>query len=187
MAWYTLATAALARHLPGSKNRTEAPVQRNEPGTPAAAPAAPAPPAAAPETPVVAAPRKQAAAAGSQRVLVIDDDAVTLLVISAALRDAGYEVIEARDGAEGLSLFHSKRVAAVVTDLVMPNHGGLETVKELRRKDPTVRIIVVSGVTGGSAEYLRTAVRFGADRVLPKPVDLRELIAMLAGLLAQTP
>jgi len=182
MAWYTLATAALARHLPGSKNRTEAPVQRNEPGTAAVS----ATPVAAPETPA-AAPRKQAAAAGSQRVLVIDDDAVTLLVISAALRDAGYEVIEARDGAEGLSLFHSKRVAAVVTDLVMPNHGGLETVKELRRKDPTVRIIVVSGVTGGSAEYLRTAVRFGADRVLPKPVDLRELLAMLAGLLAQTP
>ena len=195
MAWYTLATAALARHLPGSKNRTEAPVQKNEPGTPAtsAAPGSPATPAAAPARPVsavetpAATPRKQAVAAGSQRVLVIDDDAVTLLVISAALRDAGYDVIEARDGAEGLSLFHSKRVAAVVTDLVMPNHGGLETVKELRRKDPTVRIVVVSGVTGGSAEYLRTAVRFGADRVLPKPVDLRELIAMLAGLLAQTP
>jgi DNA-binding response OmpR family regulator len=169
MAWYTLATAALARHLPGSsKHRTEAPSQKNEPGT------------NEPKT-------TPAPAAGSQRVLVIDDDAVTLLVISAALRDAGYEVVEARDGAEGLSLFHSKRAAAVVTDLVMPNHGGLQTVKDLRRADPTVRIVVVSGVTGGSAEYLRTAVRFGADRVLPKPVDLRELLAMLAGLLAQTP
>jgi DNA-binding response OmpR family regulator len=160
MAWFTDATAALTRHLPGMKRQAEARSEKTNGGT-------------------VVNP-------GSHRVLVIDDDAVTLLVISAALRDAGYDVVEARDGAEGLSLFHSQRAAAVVTDLVMPNHGGLETVKELRRLDPTVRIVVVSGVTGGSAEYLRTAVRFGADRVLPKPVDLRELTAMLAGLLAQS-
>src|SRR5262245_39181528 len=122
MAWFTFATAALGRHLPGAK-RADTQGERTNGET------APAP--------------------ASGRILVIDDDPVTLLVISAALRDAGYEVVEARDGAEGLSLFRARRPAAIVTDLVMPNRGGLETVKELRRADPTVRIIVISGVTGG--------------------------------------
>lgn len=121
----------------------------------------------------------------SRRIIVIDDDGVTRLVLSAALRDAGYEVAEFGDGAEGLAAFRQRPADLVITDLVMPQQGGLETVRELRRTDPTVRILVVSGVTGASAEHLRTAVRLGADRVLPKPIDLGELVAMVAGLLAE--
>jgi DNA-binding response OmpR family regulator len=56
-------------------------------------------------------------------------------------------------------------------------------VREIRQSDPKVRILVVSGVIGSSAEHLRAAVRLGADRVLPKPVNLPELLAMVAGLL----
>ena len=74
----------------------------------------------------------------------------------------------------------------MISDLVMPQHGGLETVREIRQSDPKVRILVVSGVIGSSAEHLRTAVRFGADRVLPKPVNLPELLTMVAGLLNRT-
>src|SRR5262249_61534558 len=74
----------------------------------------------------------------------------------------------------------------VISDLVMPQHGGLETVRELRQTDPRVRILVVSGVIGSSAEHLRTAVRLGADRVLPKPVNLKELLAMVNGLLGRS-
>ncbi len=121
----------------------------------------------------------------SRRIIVIDDDGVTRLVLSAALRDAGYEVAEFGDGAEGLAAFRQRPADLVITDLVMPQQGGLETVRELRLADPTVRILVVSGVIGASAEHLRTAVRLGADRVLPKPIDLGELVAMVAGLLAE--
>jgi CheY-like chemotaxis protein len=117
------------------------------------------------------------------RVLVIDDDGVTRLVLGAALRDAGYEVEEVADGAEGLAAFRARPADLVISDLVMPQHGGLETVREIRQSDPKVRILVVSGVIGSSAEHLRAAVRLGADRVLPKPVNLPELLAMVAGLL----
>jgi two-component system chemotaxis response regulator CheY len=117
------------------------------------------------------------------RILVVDDDGVTRLVLGAALRDAGYEVEEVGDGAEGLTAFRARPADLVICDLVMPQHGGLETVRELRQSDPKVRILVVSGVIGSSAEHLRTAVRLGADRVLPKPVNLKELLAMVAGLL----
>ena len=120
-----------------------------------------------------------------RRVIVIDDDGVARLVLSAALRDAGYEVAEFGDGAEGLAAFRQRPADLVITDLVMPQQGGLETVRELREADPTVRILVVSGVIGASAEHLRTAVRLGADRVLPKPVNLGELVAMVGGLLAK--
>jgi CheY-like chemotaxis protein len=122
---------------------------------------------------------------GQRRVIVIDDDGVTRLVLSAALRDAGYEVTEFGNGAEGLAAFRQRPADLVITDLVMPQQGGLETVRALRQADQTVRILVISGVTGASAEHLRTAVRLGADRVLPKPVDLGELVAMVAGLLAE--
>ena len=117
------------------------------------------------------------------RILVVDDDGVTRLVLGAALRDAGYEVEEVADGAEGLTAFRARPADLVICDLVMPQHGGLETVRELRQSDPRVRILVVSGVIGSSAEHLRAAVRFGADRVLPKPVNLKELLTMVAGLL----
>src|SRR6059036_1852218 len=109
-----------------------------------------------------------AAASRAPRVLVIDDDGVTRLVLGAALRDAGYEVEEVADGAEGVAAFRARPADLVISDLVMPQHGGLETVREIRQSDPKVRILVVSGVIGSSAEHLRAAVRLGADRVLPK-------------------
>jgi CheY-like chemotaxis protein len=131
------------------------------------------------------APRAERKPGSPRRILVIDDDGVTRLVLAAALRDAGYEVEESGDGAEGLDAFRRQPADLVVTDLVMPQQGGLEIVRALRQLDPVLRIIVVSGVIGASAEHLRTAVRLGADRVLPKPVDMGELLAMVAGLLAE--
>ncbi|MGE0121022.1 MAG: response regulator [Dongiaceae bacterium] len=134
-----------------------------------------------------AAARASPAPGSPRRVLVIDDDGVTRLVLGAALRDAGYDVEDVGDGGEGLTAFRRRPADLVITDLVMPQQGGLETVRELRKADPTVRILVVSGVTGASAEHLRTAVRLGADRVLPKPVNIGELLTMVAGLLAEPP
>ena len=86
-----------------------------------------------------------------------------------------------------MAAFRARPADLVISDLVMPQHGGLETVRELRQSDPKVRILVVSGVIGSSAEHLRAAVRLGADRVLPKPVNLKELLAMVAGLLGRSP
>jgi len=156
MAWINLTPAALTRRLAASK-----------------------------ETAAVGA-GKTPAATRAPRILVIDDDGVTRLVLGAALRDAGYEVEEVGDGAEGMAAFRARPADLVISDLVMPQHGGLETVRELRQSDPKVRILVVSGVIGSSAEHLRAAVRFGADRVLPKPVNLKELLAMVAGLLGRS-
>jgi DNA-binding response OmpR family regulator len=157
MAWINLAPAALTRRLTASK-----------------------------EAAAVGA-GKTPADNRAPRILVIDDDGVTRLVLGAALRDAGYEVEEVGDGAEGIAAFRARPADLVISDLVMPQHGGLETVRELRQSDPKVRILVVSGVIGSSAEHLRAAVRLGADRVLPKPVNLKELLAMVAGLLGRSP
>jgi CheY-like chemotaxis protein len=159
MAWIHLAPAALTRRLGAHK---------------------PTAPVGSGNTPMTAANR-------NPRVLVIDDDGVTRLVLGAALRDAGYEVEEVGDGAEGLAAFRARPADLVISDLVMPQHGGLETVREIRQSDPKVRILVVSGVIGSSAEHLRAAVRLGADRVLPKPVNLPELLTMVAGLLNRAP
>lgn len=158
MGWINLAPSALARRLSGVKSAADSGTDKSHP----------------------------AAARAVPRILVIDDDGVTRLVLGGALRDAGYEVEEIGDGAEGVAAFQAHPADLVITDLVMPQRGGLETVREIRQSDPKVRILVVSGVIGSSAEHLRTAVRLGADRVLPKPVNLKELLAMVAGLLGRS-
>src|SRR5262249_47921803 len=159
MAWINIAPAGLTRRRPAGKAAADR-------GTGQARPAV--------------------APNATPRVLGIDDDGVTPLVLGAALRDVGYEVEEVGDGAKGVAAFRARPADLVICDLVMPQHSGLETVRELRQSDPRVRILVVSGVIGSSAEHLRTAVRLGADRVLPKPVNLKELLAMVAGLLGRS-
>lgn len=104
------------------------------------------------------------------RVLIIDDDELVLETMELALAGAGHDVQSARDGAEALKIALAMRPDLVVTDIVMPQREGLETIRALRRDQPEVRIIAVSG--GGSSskgDYLEVARKFGADRVLRKP------------------
>ena len=96
-----------------------------------------------------------------------------------------YEVIEANDGEVGLKLFRDHRPAVVITDIFMPNHEGIETIRELRREAPTVAIIAMSGAgQGEGTRYLDTARKLGADAVLVKPFRRAKLIATIKRLLS---
>jgi CheY-like chemotaxis protein len=109
-------------------------------------------------------------------ILVIDDDVQFRRMLRQVLGREGYEVVEASNGKEGMDLFRAEPTDLVISDILMPEQEGLQTVRELRREFPKVKIIVVSGGgSGGTMNFLNAAKLLGAQRTLWKPFDLDEL------------
>jgi CheY-like chemotaxis protein len=123
---------------------------------------------------------------GMAVVLVIEDDEHLRRLLRTVLERAGYTVEEAANGAAGLKQFSIRPADVVVTDIIMPEKEGLETIIELKRDYPHVKIIAISG--GGAAldaQYLPSAKALGADRTLEKPFEPREVIEAVGGLLRE--
>jgi len=119
------------------------------------------------------------------RILLIDDEEPFRRMLRIVLSDLGYAVTEAREGGEALTLLRQGSADVVITDLIMPGKEGIETIKELRRDHPQVKIIAMSG--GGRlspANYLHIAQVMGAHRILTKPFSHDELKQVLEDLLA---
>jgi DNA-binding response OmpR family regulator len=118
------------------------------------------------------------------RVLVIDDDAAMRGTMRKILERDGHEVLDAPDGRRGLEIFRREGADLVVTDLIMPEKEGIETIIELREESEGVRILAVSGGDHHFAgqDRLADAETLGADASLAKPftVDqLREIVREL--------
>jgi len=113
-------------------------------------------------------------------VLIIDDEAMVRSLLRQVLRREGLDVIEARDGVEGLEMFRSRPSDVVICDLIMPRADGIETIAGIRRLAPTVKIIAISG--GGrkhAVEILKVASDMGADHVLGKPFNIDQLLNLV--------
>jgi DNA-binding NtrC family response regulator len=111
------------------------------------------------------------------RILVIDDEVLVRGTLRTALERAGHEVLEARDGKEAIRHQWQTPADLAVTDILMPDSEGLQCIRELRRLDPQIRVIAISG--GGqikAADVLDMARRFGANRTFAKPLDITELL-----------
>ena len=113
------------------------------------------------------------------RILVIDDDPDTREMLAQTLKPAGYEVISAAYGREGVTRQRTSPVDLVITDLYMPNQDGSETIRELRSSFPEVAIIAMSGRPDSGA-MLAIAQNVAAVGILPKPFGADELIAAVA-------
>jgi DNA-binding response OmpR family regulator len=119
------------------------------------------------------------------RILLIDDDESFRKMLRMTLQRANYEVVEACNGKEALTLFDSQPTDLVITDLIMPDKEGLETIGELRQSRPDLKIIAMSG--GGrinAMDYLKIAQRIGANRTLAKPFSHAELLRAIEELTA---
>ncbi len=117
-------------------------------------------------------------------VLVIDDDDAMRSTIRRILERDGHEVREARNGSEGLQIFREEPAEVVVTDLIMPDKEGIETIVELREEAPAIRILAIS--RGGIAlaeNALGDAEALGADASLAKPFTVDQLRSAVAALL----
>jgi CheY-like chemotaxis protein len=119
-----------------------------------------------------------------ERILVIDDDVQVLNVLHNALVREGYEVLKASNGKEGIKLYREDPFDLVITDLIMPEKEGIETIQELKNKFPEIKIIAISGGGRiGPEEYLPMAKMFGAQRTLAKPFGRNELVRAVKELL----
>ncbi|CAN5664538.1 response regulator [soil metagenome] len=119
-------------------------------------------------------------------ILIIDDDPALRATMRKILERAGYEVSDAADGDAGLRQVAAGAPDLVITDLLMPEKEGIETIQELTERYPDVRILAVSGAGGGENEEgpLMDAKLFGAHAVLPKPFSVQAFTDVVAGLLA---
>lgn len=118
------------------------------------------------------------------RILVIDDEAPVRTLFQMTLERAGYEVAVASDGKEGMESHRECPADVIITDIVMPEKEGLETIVELRRDFPEVKIIAISGGGRiGPDSYLDMAKSLGAHCAFAKPVNRDELLAALRELI----
>jgi DNA-binding response OmpR family regulator len=116
------------------------------------------------------------------KTLVIDDDAIRRM-IGKILRSDGHEVLAAEDGRCGMSLFRKERPQIVVTDIIMPEQEGFETIMAMRRDNPGIRIVAMSGgASVGDLDVLKMAQLLGADEVIGKPFRADDLLARVRAL-----
>ena len=118
------------------------------------------------------------------RILLIDDDHLLRSVVAKALGHAGYTVVQAGDGRQGVELASVTPVDLVITDLIMPVQEGMETIMVLRREQPELPIIAISGGLSNSPLYLQSAEKIGAKRILQKPFTPRELLEVINDVLS---
>jgi CheY-like chemotaxis protein len=117
-------------------------------------------------------------------ILVLDDEPSILLMIKKMLEKEGHDVEVALNGKEGMALFEQKKPDLLITDIIMPEKEGLETIFELRRLHPDLKIIAISGGGRiGPDGYLPGAKLLGANAVFSKPLVPKEFINKVTELL----
>lgn len=118
--------------------------------------------------------------------MVIDDEPSILLMIKKMVEKAGHEADLATNGNEGIELIEKNKPDLVITDIIMPQKEGLETILELRKKHPSMKIIAISGGGRiGAQGYLPSAKLLGADLIFQKPLIQKEFIQAIAQLLSE--
>ena len=118
------------------------------------------------------------------RILIIDDDEQFRTMLQITLKQEGYEVHATGDALKGIRSIEETPFDLVVTDIIMPGKDGIETITELRRQYPRVRIIAMSG--GGRinpADYLNMAKMLGAAHTFTKPLAMPDFLAAVRNLI----
>lgn len=120
-------------------------------------------------------------------ILLVEDEDQLRSLLKEVLESAGHAVYEARDGKSALNIFEFYLTDLVVTDLIMPEKEGLELIRELRRSQPDIKIIAMSGGGRNNAhDYLEMAKKFGAAILLEKPFSNDNITEAVSALL-ETP
>jgi len=119
-------------------------------------------------------------------VLVIDDDAVVLSLVSGILETHGHTVAVAQDGRAGEKIFGEIPIDLVITDIVMAGQEGMATIGAIRRASPKIPILAISGsnTVGRYGSYLDAAKLLGANATLSKPITVDRLMQAVERLLA---
>ena len=118
-----------------------------------------------------------------ENILVIDDHNDFRIMLVEILADAGYDVLEACDGEEGIKVYQENSVALVIVDIIMPVKGGVETIFELRRISGDLKIIAVSGGGRMAPSRLLGMAKSIGVHIFIKPFDMEQMLATIKQLL----
>lgn len=116
-----------------------------------------------------------ASVAGSRSILVVDDEPIIRDAIRRVLeRATPFQIYTACDGVPALETFRHEKIDLVITDLLMTQMNGIELLRNLKRLDPQIPVIIVTGY--GSLDDAIEAIHLGVADFVKKPFDIRELI-----------
>jgi DNA-binding response OmpR family regulator len=118
-----------------------------------------------------------------KRILLVDDDPAVRDSVAMVLEGAGFVVDQADQGATALRLLRAQAPDLVITDILMPQKEGIETIREIRLILPNTPIIAISGVADAGANYLKMAQSLGATTIMAKPFDPRAMLKLVSELL----
>jgi len=108
-----------------------------------------------------------------KKILCVDDEPINLMIIEVNLMAEGYEVFKAENGTEALRMVKEIKPQLVLLDIMMPGISGIDTLREIKKIDPDVPVIMVSGVT--DEETAKSAIELGAYDYVTKPIDFSYL------------
>ena len=114
-------------------------------------------------------------------ILIVEDDPQVRHLLTHILRHADHAVREADNGRTGMAEFQRQRPALVICDILMPDTEGIETILTLRREDPAIPIIAISG---GDRGHLKLAAKLGATATVGKPFLPNSLLSLVDALLS---
>jgi CheY-like chemotaxis protein len=119
-------------------------------------------------------------------ILVVDDDASFLHLVSSVLRKHGFTVLNASSGVKGLNMltYAPGDIRLVLLDYSMPTLNGEETLRHLRKLNPSIKVIAV---TSSDSNQVPASFRDGVDKFLKKPLDAKDLIATIDSLVGCQP
>jgi DNA-binding response OmpR family regulator len=121
----------------------------------------------------------------SKRVLVIEDDSAIRQGLVDALRFAGYEVLQAANGNDGLKEALRATFDLLLLDLILPGHSGFEILEAVHAARPTLPVIILTA-RGEEGDRVK-GLRLGADDYVVKPFSVRELLARVEAVLRRSP
>lgn len=116
------------------------------------------------------------------KILVVDDDHLTLTLLTGVLETSGYDVVQARNGQDALAIAMLDEPHLAMLDINMPGMSGLDLAKRLR-SDSAIPFVFLSGVS--DEDVVKRAVEYGASGYLVKPIDVQNLIPTIEAALAR--
>lgn len=118
------------------------------------------------------------------RVIVIDDQEPIRRIVRRALENDGHEVLEASDGEVGMELLERAPADVVITDIFMPGMDGIQTLREIRKRFPTIKVIAMSGGDStGLLDLRQDAELLGALKSIQKPFNARDIVEVVRSVL----
>jgi DNA-binding response OmpR family regulator len=116
------------------------------------------------------------------KVLIADDDQSYATLIQEMLDLAGHTSLIARDGNEAVEFASGSVFDLAIIDIFMPNKDGIETIRDLRKMHPDMKLLAISGIHRLESNYLKAILMLGADASLSKPFTQSDLVDLISSI-----